>query len=139
VTRAFVGAVARGTEAGAEPPRGLRRRIILTTIFRAMPRQLDRRRAKKVDAVVEWRIADGEGGVDIWTTTIRDGRCRVRRGGAEKPRTRIETGTGEFLALVTGNASGPSLWMNGHLRIEGDVMFAGALASMFRAPRGRSS
>ncbi|HVS29287.1 MAG TPA: hypothetical protein VHE14_07020, partial [Solirubrobacteraceae bacterium] len=99
-TRAFVRAVGRARAEGQPAPSGLRRRILLATIFRAMPRQIDARRAAEIEAVVEWRIRDGEGGVDIWTMTISESRCRVRRGGAERPRTRIELGTGDFFALV---------------------------------------
>jgi hypothetical protein len=108
---------------------------MLSIIFRAMPRRLNRPRAAGVEAVVEWRVRDGEGGVDIWTTKIADGEALVRRGGAERPRTRIELGTGDFLALVTGNANGPDLLLAGRVQIDGDLFFAAQLASLFRAPR----
>jgi SCP-2 sterol transfer family protein len=134
-TTVLVRVVERGGAEGSTPPRGLRRRLLLATIFRAMPRRVDPRRAAGADAVVEWRIRDGEGGVDIWTTTFADGRCRARRGGAERPRMRIELGTGDFLALVTGNADGPALFFAGRIQIEGDLMFAGRLASMFHVVR----
>jgi len=136
-TRAFVRAVGRARAAGDPPPAGLRRRVVLATIFRALPRQIDQGRARDVEAVVEWRIRDGAGAVDIWTTTIADGGCTVRRGGAERPRTRIEMGTGDFFALVTGNANGAQLLFDGRIQIEGDLVFAGALAGMFRVPRRR--
>jgi alkyl sulfatase BDS1-like metallo-beta-lactamase superfamily hydrolase len=134
-TRAFVRAVGRAQSAGKPAPEGLRRRLMLATVFRAMPRRLDRRRARGVDAAVEWRITDAEGGVDIWTLTIADGHASVRRGGAERPRTRIELSTGDFLALATGHANGPELLFDGRLQLEGDMLFAGSLATMFRVPR----
>jgi hypothetical protein len=135
LTRAFVRAVGRSREAGKPPPSGLRRRLLLSIIFRALPRQIDPQRAADTDAVVEWRIRDGEGGVDIWASTIRAGRCRVRRGGAERPRMRVELGTGDFLALVSGNTSGLALFLKGRIQIEGDLLFTGELASLFRVPR----
>lgn len=134
-TRAFVRAVGRARAEGAPAPRGLRRRVVLETIFRAMPRQVDRTRAAREDGVVEWRIRDGEGGVDIWRMTLEDGRCRVARGGAESPRTRIEMSTGDFFAVVTGNADAMALWLDKRIQIEGDLVFAGTLASLFRVPR----
>ena len=40
----------------------------------------------------------------------------------------------DFLQLVSGNASGPMLFMTGKLRLEGDVMLASRLTSMFHIP-----
>ncbi|GAC1436002.1 MAG: hypothetical protein NVSMB51_06510 [Solirubrobacteraceae bacterium] len=136
-TRAFVRAVGRARAQGTPPPAGLRRRIVLGTIFRVMPRQVDRRRAARVRGVVEWRIRDEKDGVDIWTTRFEDGRCTVRRGGAARPRTKIEVGTGDFFALATGNANGAELLFEGRLKIEGDLWFAAKLAGVFRVPRRR--
>ena len=35
---------------------------------------------------------------------------------------------------VSGNAQGPTLFMNGKLKIEGDVAFAAMMQSMFKIP-----
>ena len=40
----------------------------------------------------------------------------------------------DFLKLVTGNAIGPMLFMSGKLKIEGDLMFAAQIQSMFTIP-----
>jgi putative sterol carrier protein len=40
-----------------------------------------------------------------------------------------------FLRLVSGNAAGPMLFMTGKLKIEGDLMFATTMTSLFRIPR----
>ena len=137
--RAFVTRVGRARAKQERSPRGLRRRVVLSAIFRAMPRQLDRRRAAASgeEGTVEWRIRDGEGGVDIWTLTVADGRAKTRRGGADRPRTRIEMHTGDFFAAATGNADALELWTQGRIQIDGDIWFAGTLADMFRVPRGR--
>jgi putative sterol carrier protein len=41
----------------------------------------------------------------------------------------------DFLKLVSGNASGPTMFMTGKLKLEGDVMLASRLTSMFRIPK----
>ena len=43
----------------------------------------------------------------------------------------------DFLRLVTGNAPGPMLFMNGRLTIEGDMMFAASAAALFTIPTGQ--
>ena len=39
-----------------------------------------------------------------------------------------------FLKLVSGNASGPMMFMSGKLKIEGDLMFSAQIQSMFTIP-----
>jgi putative sterol carrier protein len=53
---------------------------------------------------------------------------------AETPRVAIITAPVPLLKLVTGQQSGPVLFMTGKLRLEGDVMFASRLTSFFRIP-----
>lgn len=138
IVRGFVRRVGQAREQREEPPAGWRRAVVLQAIFRAMPRRLDRRRIQGEEAVVEWRVRDGEGGVDIWTLRIEDGSACIRRGGAERPRLRIEADTGDFFALAAGQADGMKLWTNGDLTVEGDLLYAARLAGMFRVPRRRS-
>ena len=40
-----------------------------------------------------------------------------------------------FPKLVTGQQSGPVLFMTGKLKLEGDVMFASRMTSFFRIPK----
>ena len=40
-----------------------------------------------------------------------------------------------FLKLVSGHASGPTMFMTGKLKLEGDVMLASRLTSMFHIPK----
>jgi predicted lipid carrier protein YhbT len=133
----FSRAVAYGKRRGMHSPRGPVRKVLLTSVFRAMPGQIDRQRAKGVDAVVEWRVLNHKGVADsIWTTAIADGRCVVTRGAAVDPRTTIELTTGDFLLLAAGQASGPTLLFSGRLKLSGDLMLAAGLASMFTPPPG---
>ena len=43
-------------------------------------------------------------------------------------------GKSTFLKLITGQVSGPELFMSGKLKVEGDLMFAPQIASMFQRP-----
>jgi putative sterol carrier protein len=114
---------------------GWRRRIVLGGIFRQMPRRLNRKAAKNVDAVVDWKIKDTKSdGVDHYQVTIKDGKCRVSRHPTETPRATIELDAVDFLRLAAGVAEGPQLFMTGKLKIEGDLMWTANLASLFRVP-----
>jgi putative sterol carrier protein len=111
------------------------RDLILGEIFRRMPERLDRQRASGVDAVVEWRIRDHpEGGHDSWHLTIRDGECRVAEGAADSPTVIYEISPVDFIKLITGNASGPKLFLFGKLKIRGDLVLGARMQTLFSIP-----
>lgn len=111
------------------------RDLILAEIFRRMPEQFDPKRAAGVDAVVEWRILEREPeGHDSWHLVLRGGECRVQTGPAEDPAVVYEIGPVDFIRLVTGNASGPRLFLFGRLKIRGNLLLAARMPGFFRLP-----
>jgi putative sterol carrier protein len=46
----------------------------------------------------------------------------------------IRVGAVNFLKLAANQASGPTLFLTGKLRLEGDVMLASRLTGFFRIP-----
>jgi putative sterol carrier protein len=115
------------------------RRVVLDAIFWQMPRQLDRRRAERVDATVRWCVTGANSDtVDVYELVIREGDCRVNRGrGSSEPRVTITVDRAEFLRLVSGNSDALQAYFNGRLALSGDIMFAAKLISLFRVPKGR--
>jgi putative sterol carrier protein len=111
------------------------RQLILGEIFRRMPEQLDPRRAAGVQAVVEWRILDpARGADDVWHLVIGDGSCEVREGGADAPTVIYEIGGVDFIRLITGEASGPKLFLFGRLKIRGNLLLAARMPGFFAIP-----
>lgn len=116
---------------------GRRRRLVIGTIFRQMPKRLDREQAKDVETVVDWKIGGRpDGGVDHYQVTIAGGRCSVIRNPSAQPRATLELDGVDFMRLVTGAAQGPELFMSGRLRIDGDLMLTARLPALFRVPAG---
>jgi hypothetical protein len=118
------------------------RRVVLESIFWQLPRHLDRERAAGVSSAVRWRITGRpDGGTDTYHLEIVDGDCRVTRGEAGiDPRLTITLDGAEFVRLVTGKSDALRAYFSGRLTLTGDMMFAGKLVSLFRAPRsGRSA
>ena len=111
------------------------RPLILGEIFRRMPERFDPKRAAGVEAVVEWRIPDRpDGGHDTWHMVLRDGRCEVAEGPAESPTVTYEIDPVDFIRLITGNASGPRLFLFGRLKIRGNLVLAARMPTFFRIP-----
>ncbi|MGH2924346.1 MAG: SCP2 sterol-binding domain-containing protein [Solirubrobacterales bacterium] len=87
------------------------------------------------DAVIHWRITGRpDGGEDHWEVLIAEGKCTSSSIPQSEPRATLQIDGVQFLKLVTGNANGPMLFMSGKLKIEGDLMFAAQIQSMFTIP-----
>lgn len=116
---------------------GAMRTEVLDEIFRRMGEHFDAERAGEIDAVVHWRIGGGpDGGEDQYEVVIRERECAASHGFSADPRVALTLDAVDFVRLVTGSASGPELFMNGKLRVEGDMAFAAGIAGLFRIPSG---
>jgi putative sterol carrier protein len=112
------------------------RKDILDDIFRRMADHVDGDRARDVNAVLHWKIYDNpEGGYDHYEVVLEGGTCVVSETPSREPSITLKLKPGDFLKLVSGAASGPTMFMTGKLKLEGDVMLASRLTSMFRIPK----
>jgi putative sterol carrier protein len=119
----------------AEAMSGPQREIALCEIFARMAEHLDPNKAKGHDAVVLFQITGRpDGGYDQFQVTVRDGQCSVSEEATEEPRVTLKVEPVSFLKLITNRVSGPELFMTGKLKIEGDLMFAPQIASLFKIP-----
>lgn len=115
------------------------RQSILDEIFRRMSEHIDADKAKGIDAVLHFKITDKPGGgADVHEVVLKDGTCTVTNEPAAEPRVSFIVGPAAFLRLVSGAQPGPVLFMAGKLKIEGDLMFASQVATMFRIPQAAS-
>jgi putative sterol carrier protein len=112
------------------------RALVLQGIFEQMSEHFDAEGAQGTDAIVDWKILDRpEGGYDHWRLEIADGTCRVHDQPDDRPaRVTFRVKPVDFLKLVTGNASGPQMFVTGKLKVKGDLMFAARVQSFFKVP-----
>ena len=111
------------------------RGLVLDGIFSQWAEHFDGQSAGDTEAVLEWKIFDKPGGgYDRYQVVIKDGACTVEKDGGHTPRVTFKLKPVDFLKLVTGNAAGPMMFMTGKLKIDGDLMFAAGVQSLFRIP-----
>jgi len=111
------------------------RYLVLDGIFSQWAEHFDSEKAAETEAVLEWRIFDKPGGgYDRYQVVIANGACAVEKDGNHTPRVTFKLKPVDYLKLVTGNAAGPVMFMTGRLKIEGDLMFAAGVQSLFRLP-----
>jgi putative sterol carrier protein len=108
---------------------------VLDDVFRRMSEHLDADKAKDIQTVVHWKVWDRPGGgYDHYEVVLDKGRCAVPRSPSREPAVTLKMKPADFLKLVSGNASGPAMFMTGKLKIDGDLMLAARLAGLFRIP-----
>jgi putative sterol carrier protein len=108
---------------------------IISEIFKRMEEHY--RGGGAQSAVIHWRITGRpDGGEDHWEVVVADGSCSTSPEPTSDPRVTLTLTGADSLKLVTGNASGPMMFMTGKLKIEGDLMFSAQIQSMFTIPDG---
>ena len=118
---------------GMSHPEG--RKMILGQVFDRMADHVQPDQIEGVDAVVHFAITGApEGGADVYEAVIRGGAVRVSTEPAEQPKVTITAAPVPFLRLVTGQQSGPAMFLTGKLKIDGDLLFASRMTSYFRIP-----
>jgi acyl dehydratase/putative sterol carrier protein len=102
----------------------------LEEIFQGMQESFQPDKAAGVDATIQWLITDG-GEEKPYAITIKDGAFSWEQGQVENPTVTLSTDSESFVALMTGKAQGPTLYMSGKLRIQGDLMLAQRMSQFF--------
>jgi putative sterol carrier protein len=122
----------------AEIVNGPARKQVLDEIFGRMAEHVEADKIRGTDAVVHFKILDRPeaqgGGYDHYEVVFEDGACKASDEIERDPQVTIKVGPVHFLKLAANQASGPTLFMTGKLRLEGDVMLASRLTGFFRIP-----
>jgi putative sterol carrier protein len=127
----------------AEVVSGPQRRQVLDEIFNRMAEHVNPEQARSQNAVVHFKILDKPqdqgGGYDHYEVVFESGGCAASGEPQRDPNVTIKVGPVDFLKLAANKASGPTLFMTGKLKLEGDLMLASRLTSFFRIPTAKES
>ncbi|SEG13617.1 SCP-2 sterol transfer family protein [Actinacidiphila yanglinensis] len=124
----------------AELMAGPQRRRVLDEVFGRMHTLFKPEAAGDRDALIRWRITVSglEPGADddVYETHIAAGTCTVTPERTDRtPQLSLTMAAPEFLRLVSGNASGPTLFFTRKLKVNGDIRLAGGLTYFFDIPK----
>jgi len=120
---------------GMSNPEG--RKFVLDQIFNRMAEHAEPEKIADLDAVIHFKIADApDGGYDTYEAIFKDGTVTVSdQPTVERAKVAIIAAPVPFIKLVTGQDSGPAMFLSGKLQIKGDLLFASRMTSFFRIPR----
>lgn len=115
------------------------RKDVLDEIFGRAAEHVNPDKAKGHDAVVHFKILDRPedqgGGYDHYELVLKDGAATVSGKPEQEAKVTIKINPVHFFKLITGKESGPVLFMTGRLKIDGDLMYASQLTSLFKLPK----
>lgn len=101
--------------------------------MQVMRTRFDPTAAEGLTAVYQFRLSGSPGGQ--YHLVVADGACAAQEGQHPKPNVTFAMSDKDCIGLFNGNLDGPSLYMQGRLKIEGDFELALRLPAMFPKPR----
>lgn len=119
------------------------RRTVLDEIFKRMPGMIDPDAIADTEAVVHFHLLDRPdehgGGHDEYEVVFANGAAKLSEEPGREATVTIKATPLDFFKLAAGRASGPTMFMTGKLKLEGDLMLASRLASFFRIPTAKEA
>ncbi len=122
---------------------GPMRKQVLDEIFNRMADHIEEDKIGSTEAVVHFKILDRPedqgGGYDQYEVIFENGTAKLSEEPEREATVTIKVKPVDFLKLASNRASGPTLFMTGKLKLEGDLMLASRLTSFFRIPTAKES
>ena len=103
----------------------------LDKVFEKMPEAFIPEKAAGQSAVIQYDVSSPEG-KHTYQVKVAGGSCTIAEGSAEKPRVTLVLSTPDFLRLVTGKLNGQMAFMQGKLKLSGDMIFAITMQTWFK-------
>jgi putative sterol carrier protein len=96
-----------------------------------MPGAFIPEKAQGVDAVIHFKFTGAEPGE--WNATIKGGKCEVAQGIPQiKPTMTLTADSSDYIKIFTGELDGMKAFMEGKIKLGGDLNLAMKLMQMFK-------
>ncbi len=102
-------------------------------IFEQMPQFLVPEKAGSTNAVIQFDLTGDQGGK--WWMKIHDGKAETGKGEATEPANlTLIADAGDYVKISTGKMDGTAAFMQGKLKIKGDMGLAIKMQTLFKRP-----
>jgi len=101
-------------------------------IVEAMPEYLIPEKAGATKATIQFDLSGDAGGK--WWVKIHDGKAETGKGEAEAPNLTLSADSDNWVKIFTGQMDPTAAFMQGKLKIKGDMGLAIKFQSMFKRP-----
>ena len=104
--------------------------LTIEQLMEKMPGAFIPEKAQGVDAVIQFRFTGAEAG--DWNATIKDGKVDVARGTHPSPKMTLTADSSDYIQIITGELDGMQAFMQGKIKLAGDLNLAMKLMQMFK-------
>ena len=105
--------------------------ISVAELMGKLPDAFPPEKAAGMGAVVHFKFTGGEPGE--WNAVIKDGKCNVAQGiPPSKPTMTLSADSADFVKIFTGEIDGMKAYMQGKIKLDGDLNQAMKLTQMFK-------
>ncbi len=104
--------------------------ITVQQLMDSMPKAFKPEAAQGVNALVQYHLTGPEGG--DWVIDIHDGTINVKPGTTPDPKVTLTADAQDYKNVITGKMNAMQAFMQGKLKLAGDLGLAMKLPNMFR-------
>ena len=105
--------------------------LTISQLMEKMPGAFIPEKAQGVDALVHFKFTGAEAGE--WNAAIKDGKVDVAPGAPQKPANLTLTADStDYVKIITGELDGMQAFMQGKIKLAGDLNLAMKLMQMFK-------
>jgi putative sterol carrier protein len=105
--------------------------LTIAQLMEKMPGAFVPEKATGVDAVIHFKFTGAEAGE--WNAVIREGKCEVAQGIPRKqPTMTLTADSADYIQIFTGELDGMQAFMQGKIKLGGDLNLAMKLMQMFK-------
>lgn len=104
--------------------------LTISQLMEKMPGAFIPEKAQGVDAVIQFKFTGAEAG--SWNATIKDGKCTVAQGEVPSPKMTLTADSSDYIKIFTGELDGMKAFMEGKIKLGGDLNLAMKLMQMFK-------
>ena len=104
--------------------------LTIETLMSKMPGAFIPEKAAGLDATIQFNFTGAESGE--WYATIKDGKVTVEKGTHASPKMTLTADSADYVKIFTGEIDGMAAFMQGKLKLAGDLNLAMKLTQMFK-------
>ncbi|MEA2625745.1 MAG: hypothetical protein QOD06_1790 [Candidatus Binatota bacterium] len=104
--------------------------VTVQNIFKEMPNRFNKDAAKGMNSVIQFNISGDDGGQ--YHAIIKDGTLEVNEGTHPSPNMTLTMTAKDYIDMTTEKLNGQMAFMQGKLKIAGDMGLAMKMQTLFR-------
>ena len=87
-------------------------------------------KAVGIDTVIQLKLTGAQAA--DWFATIKDAKCSLAQGKAPAPKLTVSADSADFIKIFSGQLDGMQAFMQGKLKVTGDMSLAMKLMGLFK-------